>query len=260
MTTAPQYAYPRYRLFVESALAADVQLQVTDAQAHYLSHVLRMKEGDAVAVFNGQDGEWHATIATVRKKEVVLTVYQQRKPHYAPPDIWLLFAPIKHGRIDYLIEKATELGVTRLLPVITEHTMVSRVNTQRLRAHAVEAAEQCGRVDVPVVEEPLSLEKTLHGWPSTRQLFYGDEDGRGLPFQQVLAQENTHTSCAVLIGPEAGFSSKEHALLQVHASVTPVSMGPRVMRADTAALAALVCIQSARGDWLHLPKFRAENL
>lgn len=246
-------SYPKYRLFVEQPLAMGISFPMGEAQSHYLSHVLRLHEGDAVRLFNGKDGEWLAEIAEVRKKQVTLRIMKVLKAHYTSPDLWLAFAPIKHGRIDWLVEKATELGVSRLIPVMTEHTMVSRVNIDRLRAHAVEAAEQSGRLEVPILENAVSLTTLLSGWPKERILIYGDEQGTGKPANEVLGQMK-RAPYAALVGPEAGFSASEHVALK-RMGAMPVSLGPRVMRADTAALALITVMQSWLGDWHTPPKF-----
>ena len=233
-------------------------MMLEEAQAHYVSGVLRLKVGDVIGLFNGRDGEWAAEITTVKKKQVELSLVQQVRQQFTSPDIWLLFAPIKHGRIDWLVEKATELGVSKLIPILTEYTMVSRVNTDRLRAHAVEAAEQSGRLDVPLVETPETLPTLLRAWPASRTIIYGDENGSGESANTLLSGMK-RGEYAVMIGPEAGFSEKERALMARYPHIMPISLGPRVMRADTAALALVTLTQSWLGDWENKPKFYTDK-
>ncbi len=257
---APQAKFPvRTRLFVADALAAGATVGLKPSQAHYLRHVLRLQAGDAVALFNGEDGEWAGTIAGFGKGWASVDVGARRRAQTAEPDLWLLFAPIKHGRIDYLSQKATELGVSVLQPVLTEHTAVSRVKTERLAANAVEAAQQTGRLTVPEVRPPGKLYDLLAAWPAGRRLMFCDESGSGPPVAEALAglgrsggagrAELAAAPWAVLIGPEGGFSAAELDGLAKLPFVTPVSLGPRLLRADTAAVAALACWQAALGDW-----------
>ncbi len=248
---------PNPRLYITDALHKGASLTVSEKQAHYLVQVMRLKTGDAVRLFNGHDGEWHAVIRDIRKKQVTLEVTEQTCPFTASPDIWLLFAPIKAGRIDYLVEKATELGVSRLLPVKTQRTIVSRVNHERLQAHAIEAAEQTQRLDVPVIEPYRPLPEVLAGWDDKKPLplgegkfiplIYGDESGNGAAAAQLLADKQP--PLAMLIGPEGGFSPEEFALLKQYDFTQGLSLGPRILRADTAALASLTLLQLYCGDW-----------
>ncbi len=255
---AMERAYPKIRLYVHSPLAEGERVRLDKEQAHYVAHVMRQKEGDVIACFNGSDGDWSAVIESIAKKEMWLCVQQVLRPYRDVPDIWLLFAPIKQGRIDYMIEKATEMGVARLVPVRSDYTMVSRINEERLMAHCVEAAEQTERQDVPVLDGLKALESVLGDWDENRILFYGDESGVGLDVRSVLGQEEgKHARYALLIGPEGGFSPKEHALLRSLSFVRPISMGPRVLRADTAAIAGLACLQLWLGDWHYHPRFRS---
>lgn len=226
------------RLFVTDALGPDMRVSVSEAQAHYLLHVMRAKAGDRVALFNGRDGEWTARIAEVTKRGCVLVCERQSEKQMPSPDLWLAFAPIKKTPADYVAQKATELGVRALLPVITHRTIARRVNIERLAANAMEAAEQSGRTDVPEIREPVELPELLAGWPQDRRLVFCDEGGAP-PIAEALAAEGAHPSWGVLTGPEGGFDEAERALIREQHYVLPVSLGPRIMRADTAALAAL---------------------
>jgi 16S rRNA (uracil1498-N3)-methyltransferase len=207
---------------------------------------MRAKSGQRLSLFNGRDGEWLAAIVAADKRGVTVTCVRRTLKQAEVPDLWLLFAPIKKTPSDYLTQKATELGVSLLQPVITRHTMVSRVNTERMMANAVEAAEQSGRLSVPEVREPMDLEKILAEWPKDRRIYFCDEDGEA----RSLAKMALPGPAAILTGPEGGFHLTERARLRTLAFVTPVTLGPRILRADTAALAALAIWQSVRGDWV----------
>lgn len=248
--------YPQTRLFVEASLHAASSVPLTEGQAHYLLNVMRLAAGSQVAVFNGQDGEWRATLQPISKKKADLLLVEPLKPQVFTPDVWLVFAPIKHGRIDFLAEKATELGASALVPVMTARTIASRVNTDRLQANAIEAAEQCERMEVPPVREPQSFAQLLAGWPQDRILIYGDETGQGLPPGELLPILPTSASkLAVLVGPEGGFTPAELEQLRQCPFARAISLGPRVLRADTAGLAALTCVMAWRGDWDNRPRF-----
>ena len=236
------------RLYVPDDLAFDTAIVTTVDQAHYLRNVLRLMPGAVVAVFNGRDGEFGARIDRLDKNGATLTVGARRRAQPAEPDLWLLFAPIKRQRIDILVEKATELGVAALRPVITRHTQVERVNLARLSAHAIEAAEQTERLSVPRVHEPVELDRALAAWPADRRLVVCAERRAAPPIAAALAGlvPGAH---AILIGPEGGFAEAELDGLLKLPFVTLVSLGPRVLRADTAAVAALACWQAILGDW-----------
>ena len=244
---------PKIRLYVESGLAAGGAVALTPEQAHYLHAVMRQGPGDEVALFNGRDGEWRARIDTIGKNKASLVPMEATAVQEGSPDLWLVFAPIKRARIDFLAEKATELGVSRLVPVITRHTAVERVNVGRLRANAVEAAEQTGRLDVPTVDEPVALDALLGRWPAGRRLLVLDETGGGRPIvaaaQSLLADGAAVPPCAILVGPEGGFAEDELVRLRALPFVITAGLGPRLLRSDTAALAALACWQAAAGDW-----------
>jgi 16S rRNA (uracil1498-N3)-methyltransferase len=236
---------PRIRLHVVHPLGAGQAVPLTPDQAHYLFGVMRLGPGDAVALFNGTDGEWRARVAEVTKRGGVLVCEAQTAPQADPPDLWLVFAPIKKARTDFIVEKAVELGAARILPVTTDHTNSDRIRQDRLQAHAVEAAEQCGATAVPTVEALQPLAKLLDGWDRARRLLWADEGAAG----QGAALPDTPAPAAILIGPEGGFSAAERSRLAGLPFVTPMALGPRILRADTAAVAALTLWQAARGDW-----------
>jgi len=240
------------RLFVEADLASGIEAPLSEAQAHYLRHVMRRADGAPLVLFNGRDGEWRATLALRGKKAAAATVGERTREQAAEPDLWLCFAPIKRARIDMIAEKATELGVALLQPVLTQHTAVERVNVERLRANAIEAAEQTERLTAPEVRKPVELAKLLADWPADRRLLMADETGGGPPIAEALAaldEQARAAPWAILIGPEGGFAADELATLRRMKNVTAVGLGPRILRADTAALAALACWQSLVGDW-----------
>jgi 16S rRNA (uracil1498-N3)-methyltransferase len=232
------------RLYVEASLEQGAPVALNVDQSHYLANVMRAKTGDKLALFNGRDGEWAAEVSTVSKRSVTLTTFGQIGRQIETPDIWLVLAPIKKTPLDYVTQKAAELGVRAIQPVITRRTIVSRVNTDRMRANAIEAAEQSGRVSVPHIREPLALDRLLDGWDAGRALLFCDEGGEAKPIATVRAAR-----AAVITGPEGGFDPTERAMLRAQPFVIPVTLGPRILRADTAALAALAIWQSACGDW-----------
>jgi 16S rRNA (uracil1498-N3)-methyltransferase len=235
------------RLHVETPLAMGAEFALPQEQGHYLVHVLRQSSGDAVALFNGKDGEWLAYITTVTKKSVHVRIERLTADVQAPPDIDYLFAPLKHARLDYMVQKATELGARRLRPVITQRTVAERVNLDRMKANAIEAAEQCNLVFVPEVSEPLPLAKVLARWVPSRHLIYCDESASVA--NPVEALRNIVAPAAVLVGPEGGFTPEERQHLKSLPFVTAISLGPRIMRADTVAIAALAVVQATIGDW-----------
>jgi 16S rRNA (uracil1498-N3)-methyltransferase len=235
------------RLYVETALSEGTEFALEKEQGHYLVHVLRLGSGDAVALFNAQDGEWLSYITTVTKKSVAVRIEHNTASVKAPPDIDYLFAPLKHARLDYMVQKATELGARRLRPVITQRTIAERVNLERMKANAIEAAEQCNLVFVPEVLEPVSLAKVLATWRPERRLIYCDETASLANPMEAL--KNVQAPAAVLVGPEGGFTNEERAHLKSLSFVTAISLGPRIMRADTVAIAALAVVQASIGDW-----------
>ena len=210
---------------------------------------MRLRAGDSIAVFNGRDGEWQAVIAEISKKAGMLRVEENRKVQSLEPDLWLVFALLKRGPVDLVAEKATELGVSRLCPVFTERTNAARLKLDRLRAIATEAAEQCGRLTLPGINNPQSLEALLSAWPSDRGLVWLDETGSGTPIADVMAARKKGSPDALLIGPEGGFSPAELKLIGKKTYVTPASMGKRLLRAETACIASLSMWQAIAGDW-----------
>ena len=236
------------RLFVETALAEGADITCGREQANYLLNVLRLGPGDDVLVFDGHTGEWRARLKSGRRGACSLEIVAQTRPQELGPDIHYLFAPLKRARLDYMVQKATEMGVAHLAPVITRRTQTARVNLKRMRANAVEAAEQCGILWVPDVAEPRQLSAVLDQWDEDRQIIYCDEVAPIADPLQGL-RDLSPGPLALLIGPEGGFDESEREMLQAKPSVTAISLGPRVMRADTAAVAALALINAALGDW-----------
>lgn len=242
--------HTRVRLFVDHAFSEGGALVLDDGQAHYLTHVMRLKLGDPVAVFNGQDGEWASTVSNLAKRSCTLRLDRQVLPQNEVPDLVLCFAPVKRARLDYLVQKATELGVSEIQPVMTRRTNVSRVNLDRLESNVVEAAEQSGRLSVPDIFAPKKLETLLAKWSQDRVLYYCDEESTsGAESAVRVLTANKSPRAAVLIGPEGGFEPAERKLLRDCAFVVPLNLGPRIMRADTAAIAALSLWQATNGDW-----------
>ncbi len=246
------------RLYVEEPLRAGATLGLDHARAHFLRSVLRLKQGARVAVFNGRDGEWAARLDALGKGWASLVVEDRRRAQEPGPDLWLVFAPIKRARLDFLVEKAVELGVARLQPVLSRHTAVSRVNQERLAANAREAAEQCERLDVPDVGAARPLFDVMGDWPGERRLLVCCERGAAEPLAAVLqaAAGKPRVPWAVLVGPEGGFARSELDGLLKLPFVTPVGLGPRILRADTAALCALACWQALLGDGGTRPAMR----
>ena len=236
----------KVRLFVEQPLGAVQPVPLTREQAHYLFGVMRMAVGDPVALFNGRDGEWQAEVAEAGKRGGILVCREQSQPQVMPPDVWLLFAPIKKARTDFIVEKAVEMGVRRVVPVQTAHTNSERIRQDRLQAHAVEAAEQCGGVFVPEVADLTKLDRLLGTWDTTRRIAFCDEALAG----DTGRLPDSPGPWAILIGPEGGFSEDERKRLRGMQHATPISLGPRILRADTAAVAALTLWQSTLGDWV----------
>jgi 16S rRNA (uracil1498-N3)-methyltransferase len=242
------YDFSAPRLYIDAALAAGVVLALDRNQHNYLCNVLRLSEGDTVLVFNGRDGEWRAAVAPTGRKQIALHLKDQVRPQTPANDLHYLFAPLKHARLDYMVQKAVEMGVTCLRPVITRRTQASRVNEDRMRANVIEAAEQCGIIALPEVRRPEPLEAVTRTWPQDRTLVFCDEDAEG-ETAAVHALSERAGSFAVLIGPEGGFDPGERAMLLACPNVLRLNLGPRILRADTAAVAALTLVQALAGDW-----------
>jgi 16S rRNA (uracil1498-N3)-methyltransferase len=233
------------RLYVEAPLAPG-PLTLSGPQAHYLVGVMRTKPGDPVRLFDDTTGEWLATASSVGKRDLTLDVTERLAEREAVPNLWLAAAPLKKGRVDWMAEKACELGVARLVPVVTRRTVVDKPNTERLRAHMIEAAEQCGRTALPEVAEPVKLATLLRDWPTERALFFADEQG-GTPALEAM---RAHPGAgAILIGPEGGFDDEERASIRACPQAVAITLGPRILRADTAAAAAVALWMAAAGDW-----------
>ncbi|MEO1275101.1 MAG: 16S rRNA (uracil(1498)-N(3))-methyltransferase [Pseudomonadota bacterium] len=240
-------ATPKIRLHLDAPLAAGAAVSLERDQANYLGAVMRLSAGAQILVFNGRDGEWLAEATALTKRTGTLSMLEQTRPPAPPPDLWLLFAPVKKARTDFIVEKVCELGCRRVLPVLTAYTNAERVRTDRLRAHMVEAAEQCGLVWVPEVAEPERLGTVLAAWPAERRLLFCNERG-GAPAAEALSGAEPGP-WAIVIGPEGGFSEEEAERLSRLPGALPVSLGPRILRADTAAVAAIALWQAALGDW-----------
>ena len=238
----------RIRLFVTGDLGPGAEVVLGADQAHYLFTVMRLGVGARVAVFNGRDGEWLAEVVEIAKRSGRLVAIAPGQPQRRPPDLWLLFAPIKKARTDFIVEKAAELGAARIQPVFTRRTAAERIRPDRLRAHAVEAAEQCGETYVPEIATAARLDDVLDGWDPARGLIFCDESREPAPALRVLAAARPGP-WAILTGPEGGFAPEEVARLRGLPFVTAVTLGPRVLRADTAAVAALALWQATLGDW-----------
>lgn len=232
------------RLFVDQPLDGAGEIAVEGPQAHYLASVMRVRPGDAVGLCDDISGEWLGIVGDVARRIVRLRIDRRLRPRETVPDLWLLAAPIRKGRLDWVAEKACELGVARLVPVQTRRTVVDKVNGDRLRAHMIEAAEQCGRTALPALGELIALDRLLADWPGARRLIFADEAG-GDP----LTEADARPPAAILIGPEGGFDDDERAMIRSLPAARPVSLGPRVLRADTAAVAATALWMAAAGDW-----------
>jgi 16S rRNA (uracil1498-N3)-methyltransferase len=243
-----RYDFAAQRLFVSDPLAAGASVACTAEQANYLRNVLRLKPGDAILAFNGRDGEWRAEVADASKRTTALHILAQTRTQEGGPDIDYLFAPLKRSRLDYMVQKATEMGVARLRPVLTRRTTPERVNLERLQANAIEAAEQCGILRVPEVLAPQKLERVVADWEAHRTLIFCDEDSEAADPLGALARLE-RGALALLVGPEGGFDTQERDLLTSQPFVVRLSLGPRILRADTAAVAALALINATLGDW-----------
>lgn len=239
------------RLFIDAPLATGERVPLDRDQSNYLGNVLRLSAGSAVLVFNGRDGEWQAAIDG-RKRPDVVEILAQVRPQDRLPDLTYVFAPLKHARLDYMVQKAIEMGASKLQPVMTRFTQATRVNTERMRANVVEAAEQCGILSIATVEEPVALDRYLSQRDPGRLLVFCDEAAEVTdPIQALSAAHSAVAGIDLLIGPEGGFAEEERALLLKQPNILRLALGPRILRADTAAVAALALVQTALGDWSH---------
>lgn len=251
----PIYDFRTPRLFVEAPLASGGQVELDRDAANYLHNVLRLDTGDAVLLFNGQDGEWQGTLAEIRKRAVVVALGAQHRPQPPANDLHYLFAPLKHARLDYMVQKAVEMGASRLQPVMTQFTQSSRVNLERMRANAIEAAQQCGILALPTIGETMGLDAAIAALGADRLLIFCDEDAELADPVAALRHAMTDMPSArplpmaLLVGPEGGFSETERRALAGRRPMVRLSLGPRILRADTAAVAALAVVQAVLGDW-----------
>jgi len=245
----PQYDFSNARLFVDAPLGEGRTIALDHHQSNYLGNVLRLQAGDAVLAFNGRDGEWQASLSG-RKRPDQLTIGAQTRPQDRLPDLAYVFAPLKHARLDYIVQKAVEMGAARLQPVLTRHTQVARVNETRMRANAIEAAEQCGILSLAEIADPVPLERFLAERDGERLLVFCDEAADVAdPLAALAAARTAGRGIDVLIGPEGGFAADERATLLRQPRTLRLSLGPRILRADTAGVAALALVQAALGDW-----------
>jgi 16S rRNA (uracil1498-N3)-methyltransferase len=245
----PQLDFRAPRLFVDAALAPGASVALERSQSNYLGNVLRLAEGGTILVFNGRDGEWQASIRG-RKRPDSLDIFARTRPQDRLPDLVYVFAPLKHARLDYMVQKAVEMGASSLQPVLTRFTQVSRVNEERMRANVIEAAEQCGIMSIATVAEPVPLDRYLNQRQPQRLLVFCDEAADATnPLQALQGDPTAAQGVDILIGPEGGFAEEERALLLRQPRILRLSLGPRVLRADTAAVAALALVQAVLGDW-----------
>jgi 16S rRNA (uracil1498-N3)-methyltransferase len=249
----PRYDFRTPRLYVDAPLTAAAKVPLEASQVNYLRNVLRRKAGEAVLVFNGRDGEWRGTLAEAGKRGILLIIEGRVRAQTPPLDLHYLFAPLKHARLDYMVQKAVELGASRLQPVLTRHAQVSRINLDRMRANAIEAAEQCGILTLPDIAAPVSLDRLVADQNPARLLVFCDEDAElkdpVAALSAVRPRGGMAMPLAILIGPEGGFAEDERAALLKLPNVVRLALGPRILRADTAAVAALALVNAVLGDW-----------
>ncbi len=244
------YDFNAPRLFVDAPLAAGVRIALDRAQANYLLNVLRLRSGDAVLIFNGRDGEWRSEVAVEGRKAADLVCVEKTRQQTAPPDLVYAFAPLKHARLDYMVQKAVEMGAGVLQPIRTRRTQSTRINLERMRSNAIEAAEQCGILSIPEARAEEDLAKYINGLEKDRLVIFCDENAPvSNPVKALSSFGNNIPKFAVVVGPEGGFTDQERALVTAHESCVRVSLGPRILRADTAAVAALALLQAVLGDW-----------
>ena len=244
----PLHDFRKPRLFVDATLESGATVVLGRDQSNYLGNVLRLKAGDTILAFNGRDGEWLASI-TGRKRPEALEIATQPRPQDRLPELAYVFAPLKHARLDYMVQKAVEMGVSSLQPVLTRFTQVSRVNSERMRANVIEAAEQCGILGIADVAEPVALDRFLSGRKPQRLLVFCDEAAGVASPLQMLEGADAADGIDILIGPEGGFADEERSVLLRQPKILRLSLGPRILRADTAGVAALALVQAALGDW-----------
>jgi 16S rRNA (uracil1498-N3)-methyltransferase len=248
----PRYEFRLPRLYIDAPLAAGARLALDAAQANYLKNVMRLKAGDGVLVFNGREGEWRTALTDGGKRSAALDVGEQTRVQTSPLDLHYLFAPLKHARLDYMVQKAVEMGASRLQPVTMQHSQVGRINLERMRANAIEAAEQCGILTIPDIAEPMPFDRMIATREPSRVLVFCDEaaDVRDPGAALAAARQGAERPpLAVLVGPEGGFADHERAALTALPNVVRLALGPRILRADTAAVAALALVGSVLGDW-----------
>jgi 16S rRNA (uracil1498-N3)-methyltransferase len=245
-----EYDFNAPRLFIDAPLQAGARIALDRGQANYLLNVLRLKAGESVLIFNGQDGEWRAEVEVEGRKAAGLVCVELTRKQGAAPDIIYAFAPLKHARLDYMVQKAVEMGAGVLQPILTRRTQASRVNLERMRSNAVEAAEQCGILSIPEVREEENLERFVKGLEKDRLVVFCDENAPvSNPVEALAKLGNNQAGLVVIVGPEGGFTDQERALVAAHERCVCVSLGPRILRADTAAVAALAIVQAVLGDW-----------
>jgi 16S rRNA (uracil1498-N3)-methyltransferase len=246
----PHYDFRTPRVYLDAPLAEGLAVAFDRAQANYLLNVLRFKHGDVLLLFNGRDGEWQARLAGTGKRAPTAVIGERMREQPRPSDLHFLFAPLKHARLDYLVQKAVEMGAARLQPVITRHTQVARVNLDRMRANVIEAAQQCGILNMPEVADPVAFKAAIEAADAGRLLVFCDEDAEVKdPVAALDAAARAGLPLAVLIGPEGGFAEEEREALLKRPNVVRIALGPRILRADTAAVAALALVQAVLGDW-----------
>ena len=245
----PRVDFTSQRLFIPTPMQAGLEIILDRTQTNYLINVLRMKEGASLLVFNGKDGEWRASVTNPHKKQATISLIEQTRQQTHPTNIWLCFAPLKTARLDYTVQKAVEMGASRIIPMLTHRTQVSRLKMDRIRANIIEAAEQCGILTIPDVDEEIKLPKLLDSLTADRAVVFCDEAAETADPMAALSNLKKHSAVALFIGPEGGFDRDERQLICARQSTVVIALGPRILRADTASVAALTIIQLAVGDW-----------